>query len=133
MLPGTRTTSMRRELGTDGVWVGGIIAICPLCPDVQAPGGARPFMGAGPGNAREERIGRAVRPLWLTGRTSMRTLKRVSIFMMPPYSQRYRRYADRVHIQCSRSIPSLHPRTGQILSGVGKLSCLTNIVPGLDR
>jgi len=28
----------------------------------------------------------------------MRTLMRVSIFMMPPYSQRYRRYADRVHI-----------------------------------
>jgi len=34
----------------------------------------------------------------------MRTLKRVFIFMMPPYSQRYRRYADRVHIRCSRSI-----------------------------
>jgi len=65
---------------------------------------------------------RATPSLWLTDRPSIRALKgEVSVFMMPPSSQRRRRHIGRVSIQISRSIPRVPSNTARLCSGRGKL------------
>ena len=68
------------------------------------------------GNASRLNDIRATPSLWLTDRASIRALKEeVSIFMMPPSSQRRRRHIGRVHIQTSRSIPHVPSDTAQVM------------------